>query len=458
MNMTSGVFAASLLCSTLRASLLYSLWNALMPCRLRKALTYAIILITFITLDLTTLILSFYGISPYFLFIIYCLLLFLIVFFLYRGAPLARTIHIFLGLSLYAIAGPITSGLFNLLPDRLQHILNYPTELEKVISIDFLGYTFTMIGQFLFVALITHLIMELYKRIRFKDSFPSQAKFMLIPASQFLLLMTYIIFSFSNNMVVPQIDTYIVVILFIAVLICIVANVFLFLALKDMDKKMELELQLRLLKQSQLSDYEQYKVVDNLYRREREFRHDINNKLITAQSLLNQGANQELSNFLQELSGAVSRHRYAEYCENSLINTVLNNKIDTANSLGIQVETDACVGKLPLPGTDLCSLFSNILDNAVDACRALPPEHEKCIYLAVRVQNNYLIVTCKNPALHGPSSEIRIGTDGKGTDRGWGLGILSRMAQQYSGNLHTEFTEGYFLLQIALKLNQDPNS
>lgn len=221
-----------------------------------------------------------------------------------------------------------------------------------------------------------------------------------------------------------------------------------------MDKKAELELRLRLMEQSQLSDYMQYKTVDNLYRREREFRHDINNKLITAQSLLNQGANQELSHFLQEISGTVSGYKYAEYCENSLINTVLNNKIDMANASGIRVETEVLVGNLPLPGSDLCSLFSNILDNAVEACKELPPDYEKCIRLTVRVQNNYLIVTCKNPAIHGSDSDTCTGVSyEKNPDRGWGLGILNRMAQQYDGELHTELLDNCFSLRIILKLN-----
>lgn len=455
MNMTSGVFAASILCSTLRALLLGSLWNSLMPRRLSKFPTYAILWGLYVFLDFLIPVFVFRGVSQYLLFLLYYCVVFLFVFFLYKGTVLARTVYFFLGLSLFAIISPLVTVLFSLLPDRLRYILNHPLELESVLSMDFWGYALAMTGQFSLEALLAHFALGLYKRVRFKEAMPSQAKFMLVPASQFVLIMTCIIFGYNNGMVAPEMDPYIVIIFFAAAVICISADLFLFFTLRDMDKKAELELQLRLMEQSQLSDYEQYKTVDNLYRREREFRHDINNKLITAQSLLNQGATQELSAFLQEISGTVARHRYVEYCENSLINTVLNNKIDMARFLGIQVETETWVGKLSLPGTELCSLFSNILDNAVEACKALPPEREKRIRLTVRVQNSYLIVSCKNTALHGP--EERKDTAGPGkkvSDRGWGLGILNRMAQQYDGELRTEFSEGWFSLRIILKLEQ----
>lgn len=455
MDMTSGVFAASLLCSTCRALVLYSLWSALMPCRFSKPITYTTVWFIYISLDLSALKLASLGISPYFLFILHYAIVFLTAFFLYRGTSLARIVNIFVALGLFVMASPFVSVLLTLLPDRLQHILNYPTELLSVFSIDFLGYAFAIIGQSLLELLLTMAVVTLYKRIRFKEAFPSQAKFMIVPISQFLQVMAYIIFSFSNGMVVPQMDLYVLVIFLAAIVICIVADIFLFFTLRDMDKKAELELRLRLMEQSQLSDYMQYKTVDNLYRREREFRHDINNKLITAQSLLNQGANQELSHFLQEISGTVSGYKYAEYCENSLINTVLNNKIDMANASGIRVETEVLVGNLPLPGSDLCSLFSNILDNAVEACKKLPPDYEKCIRLTVRVQNNYLIVTCKNPAIHGPDSDTYTGVPyKKSPDRGWGLGILNRMAQQYDGELHTELLDNCFSLRIILKLDR----
>ena len=153
------------------------------------------------------------------------------------------------------MASPFVSVLLTLLPDRLQHILNYPTELLSVFSIDFLGYAFAIIGQSLLELLLTMAVVALYKRIRFKEAFPSQAKFMIVPISQFLLVMAYIIFSFSNGMVVPQMDLYVLVIFLAAIVICIVADIFLFFTLRDMDKKAELELRLRLMEQSQLSDY-----------------------------------------------------------------------------------------------------------------------------------------------------------------------------------------------------------
>jgi len=50
---------------------------------------------------------------------------------------------------------------------------------------------------------------------------------------------------------------------------------------------------------------------------------------------------------------------------------------------------------------DLCSLFSNLLDNAIRACTQLPPEQTRRIRLTVGMQGDDMLVRCDNPATKG---------------------------------------------------------
>lgn len=451
--MSAGVWAASILCSTLRGIILCSLWGCLMPRRFSRFVTYGAICGAYLLLDSFTSLLVNTRWVPLWAILFY-VTIFLLAFNLHRGQRLAKTAYIFLGLSLFFMSGMPVTFFYGVLPDNLRKVINNPMLLERAFSAEFFGFAVVTGFAFFLSAVLSHGIIRLYKRVRFQETLPVKAKFMIVPASQFFLILAYMLFAYHHQILASRENVYFLLYLLIACVICFASDVFLFITLRDMDRKAELEVKLRLMEQAQRADYTQFQTVDFLYRQEREFRHDINNKLITAQTLLEQGETAALSALLQDISGTVVRNKQTNYCENALINAVLNNKVTFAQSHGVVVEVRALVGELPVPKTDLCSLFSNIMDNATEACQALPAKAERRIYLKVWVKSGYLIVKCENTARHGVA--YRDGKPFSTKDKaghGWGLGILEDMARRYDGELHTAFQDGIFLLRETLKLN-----
>ena len=90
---------------------------------------------------------------------------------------------------------------------------------------------------------------------------------------------------------------------------------------------------------------------------------------------------------------------------------------------------------------DLCSMFSNLLDNAIRACEELP-EDKRIIDLSARNQGDYLLIRCDNPALEHP------GNQPQGT--GYGKKILRDIAERYHGEFQTSFADGVFTARLIL--------
>lgn len=100
---------------------------------------------------------------------------------------------------------------------------------------------------------------------------------------------------------------------------------------------------------------------------------------------------------------------------------------------------------------DLYSLFSNILNNAVEAVSQLPPEQERFITLTARRENNIVTIHAENPCIG--TVEFRDGLPQSQRDpdyHGFGMRSMERVAEKYGGSLIAKQSGDIFYLDIIL--------
>lgn len=139
------------------------------------------------------------------------------------------------------------------------------------------------------------------------------------------------------------------------------------------------------------------------------------------------------------------------YCAHPVIDAVLADKARRCEAEHVRLELSLDLPpELPQDGPALCSLFGNLLDNAVEACIRLP-EDERVIRCRAGCRGGYLVVEAENP-LPPPldeaarQSRVRAG-------RGLGLEILSGIARRYGGEVETQQRDGRF--QVTVWLGMD---
>lgn len=168
----------------------------------------------------------------------------------------------------------------------------------------------------------------------------------------------------------------------------------------------------------------QLKHMDEIVLKQNELRrvkHDMVNQLIAIKSYLDNadisGGQQyvaELTDQLQHISSTINTG-------NNALDAILSTKKSLAESKGIVFNTEIRIQeRLPLDPKDLCIIFGNALDNAIEACDRLTENAEKRIDLLM-VQDAYSIFcTLSNTA---PANNDRTFTISKAdkTNHGFGL-------------------------------------
>lgn len=130
--------------------------------------------------------------------------------------------------------------------------------------------------------------------------------------------------------------------------------------------------------------------------------------------------------------------------ENRVVSIVLNEYIQAAKNEEIEVYLDVSVPReLFVTAVDLYILLGNTLDNAIEACSAVP-NSERRISIKLKTHNNILFYEIENPFNEGHLQRHR----GKG--HGYGLRNVQRCVEKYNGVMNIKKDDGIFRLTAHL--------
>lgn len=118
------------------------------------------------------------------------------------------------------------------------------------------------------------------------------------------------------------------------------------------------------------NDYNYYMLADSKFTEISELRHDIQNQFQTIRVLLNTpDGREEAENIIDDIQRRLLSVKAVNYCDNRTINAVLTVKLneEKINKIQTQIILNDC-SDLPFDDYDLCSLVSNLFDNAIESC------------------------------------------------------------------------------------------
>lgn len=168
------------------------------------------------------------------------------------------------------------------------------------------------------------------------------------------------------------------------------------------------------------------------------FQHDIDNHLLVISGLLREGAfaqAEQYANRLKASSGALSG---GVSTGSPALDVLLREKLYAAKQGHIAVAHDVNLGNFAASDTDLCALFSNILDNAI-AASLKEPEESRSLSLTAKVRSRFLVVEAVNTA--SAAGPVLFGT---------GLNNIRSIAERYQGAVEVELNGGRFRISVLL--------
>lgn len=184
----------------------------------------------------------------------------------------------------------------------------------------------------------------------------------------------------------------------------------------------------------------------------RKMRHDFKDNWGVVYKLISENKNEKALSFLEEFVDQLHQTETIINTKNEIVNAVVNVKLSAAKSYGINVIC-MCVTEFEgISDFDLCSLLSNLLENALSACKKSDKDGKR-IYMNISADDYGYNFCIKNTIHHSvlTSNPKLISTKKNAEEHGIGLKIINGIVDKYNGNFDFYEENDEFCCNITLK-------
>ena len=194
------------------------------------------------------------------------------------------------------------------------------------------------------------------------------------------------------------------------------------------------------------SDYKYYKgkMEDNL--RLQELLHDFKNHLLILKSEIQ---NDQKIDYIDTIEKSFSFYENRYDTENIYLNIILNEKVLLAQEKNILFDIQMTYTSFQnFTPEDICSLFGNAIDNAIEACEKIPIENRRFIKIRICRKGNFILIVFSNSS---PNLTLDINTKKRDTLlHGHGLNNIRKCIFKYNGTMQITNSNNVFNLFILI--------
>lgn len=171
-------------------------------------------------------------------------------------------------------------------------------------------------------------------------------------------------------------------------------------------------------------------------------------QLNEAERILLNNSTDGLTNLTERLNQSIRQRRSDHFCQNIIVDALMHEKKALCQEKQIDLTLTIQLSEsCPIAPLHLCSLFSNLMDNAIHACESLPQNQKRYIQIKTEQIQDYLCIYIKNSyqLVHSPLAKVQC------PHHGYGLQILESICETYNGNMsikkHKDSYETTILIQ-----------
>ena len=178
----------------------------------------------------------------------------------------------------------------------------------------------------------------------------------------------------------------------------------------------------------------------------------LHHAIVQAEALLRAGETEQAQELLECVPGQAGLECC---CENMTLNTILSFYFNKARRAGIEVTATLDIPEvLPVDRTELACVFSNALENAIDACSNLPENAPKWLRVTC-FSHPQFVMEISNPFC----GEVVFDQQGfpltKEGGRGIGTRSIAAFVRENNAIYDYEASNGVFSLRLLLKPQED---
>lgn len=173
--------------------------------------------------------------------------------------------------------------------------------------------------------------------------------------------------------------------------------------------------------------------------------HDIKKYVLAMQAFADKKEQHQLQQIVQQANDTLDSISTVVDIDNIVISSILDSYARSAKESDIDFHLDVMVpSTLPISPVDLYIILGNTLDNAIEACMALP-KGKRCINILLRKENGILFYRIQN-SCDGREEKIHL----HGKFHGYGLNNVRKCVSKYGGSITPTRSSDSFMVEMYL--------
>lgn len=242
--------------------------------------------------------------------------------------------------------------------------------------------------------------------------------------------------------------------LYINILLSLLIYVIIFLFFIQIQSKFETERDKQLLSIQVSALANQSVKISASEEKMRVLRHDMHHHFHIINEHLLKGNIEDAQNSIGYCEEELRKSIIKQYCKNRTINAALSYYIELAKENYINIETSIEIPEIiNLNSSELAVVFSNALENAINACLSIEDESKRQIILKSKYTQKYVIINISNSCLN----EVKFDKNSIPVTGapGHGIGIRSIMAFANKNDAFLDFSQvdDIFTFQLLIHIN-----
>lgn len=194
-----------------------------------------------------------------------------------------------------------------------------------------------------------------------------------------------------------------------------------------------------------------YQALNDIYTSNAKLYHDLNNHLNVLYQFLEEGEMDEAKEYIREISQPIQKLTKTVWTGVDVVDVIISSKVEKMRNKGISWDINAEFPKhTNIQPYDLCTILSNLLDNAVEAVERTGRKGN--ISLTIRKINYFLMIRLMNSCIEKNNSfdALPKTTKKDKTMHGWGLQNVQETVQKYGGTLKFRQEENQFIVDVMI--------
>ncbi|CEN31369.1 ATP-binding protein [Paraclostridium sordellii] len=326
-------------------------------------------------------------------------------------------------------------------------LINSKSNISELLNNDMLKLELIIISKLLLLTTI-----PVIKTLKYKGEFKKIEFCLLIIPIISNILSIVVIFTLAIDDINRLCEQKVILLVISSILF--LSNIALIKITGSIVKINKVKMENKLIREKINSQYQRYMTIQESQMKLRKLYHDMNNHISCIEKLYQNKAN--TSKYIEDIKNELNSWKSIISTGNMILDIIINDKKDICNKTNIDFDVDINFSKCEfIDMIDICSIFSNMIDNAIEACLKLNENNEhRFIRIKGTVVNRLYIIKCENSKVNQVKLRKQKIITNKSDSFFHGIGIKSieSSVKKYDGEVCINFCENKFDMKIYIPL------